>query len=43
MIDIFEIQENHVRKIVIVEVNASITNVYKLVKMIRTAQMMINV
>ena len=39
----FEIQENHVRKIVIVEVNASITNVYNLVKMIWTAQMMINV
>ena len=39
----FEIQENHVRKIVIVEVNALITNVYKLVKMIWTAQMMINV
>ena len=39
----FEIQVNHVRKIVTVEVNASITNVYKLVKMIRTVQMKINV
>ena len=38
-----EIQENHVRKIVIVEVNASITNVYKLVKMIVTAHLKINV
>ena len=39
----FEIQEDHVRKIVIVEVNALITNVYKLVKMIRTAHLKINV
>ena len=39
----FEIQENHVRKIVTVEVNASITNVYKLVKRIGTAHLKINV
>ena len=39
----FEIQENHVRKIVIVEVNALITNVYKLVKRIGTAHLKINV
>ena len=39
----FEIQEDHVRKIVIVEVNALIANVYKLVKRIGTAHLKINV
>ena len=39
----FELQEDHVRKTVIVEVNALITNVYKLVKRIGTARLKINV
>ena len=39
----FEIQENHVRKIVIVEVIASMANVFKLVKTKMTAHLKINV
>ena len=37
--DLFKIQENHVREIVTVEVNALITNVCKLVKMKVNAKM----
>ena len=39
----FEIKENHARKIVIVEAIALIANVSKLVKTILTAHMNINV
>ena len=39
----FEIQENHVRKIVIVEVIASMAHVFKLVKTKMTAHLEINV
>ena len=39
----FEIQENHVRETVIVEVNAKMANVTNLVKTTMTAQMKINV